>query len=542
MYLLRSDSNQISLPEVQEKVNLRLQAINAQLSMYPDPPRNPELEIIKSLAEFTINVKNKVLQEFMNLWDVECADKFRQNILLRKPIFNVRDVMPQRARPEVIEIDSDSPVTTPSSNRKRTAPATADQRQGASNKRQRVPQNGATVKPETGNLPATPRHPRLDAPATTPSRPKPKSLMDIRALIKKFAVPGQPGLVSASVYKPLFEEAAESWEPFVREFVDKTLFILKHRMLVTLDGALSHLKNRVIYKESLALMHQFIESHRERLLEKVKGIYELEKQRLFTKDVETLERHRANEKKILVWHRNHVRVAAHAGEELGRIPKMEELNEEKLKEETRKLEQGLKNLGPDPFEQEIEVAAYVRGYYLTAAHRFVDYVCIHVMSGLLPTVSEEIDTYLHEKLGLTDRANNQQVLARLMSEGPEIEQKRKDLYAEKEMLDGAMEIIVNLQTREREAQVAAATAAVATSQAGSSSQMTSVSAATTNVGIVTTANGGGYVDEDVESPVTVRSRHHLHRQNRDVVMLDDEDDEVNGYQATIVSGTAIGDA
>jgi hypothetical protein len=51
-----------------------------------------------------------------------------------------------------------------------------------------------------------------------------------------------------------------------------------------------------------------------------------------------------------------------------------------------------------------------------------------------------------------------------MSEGPEIEQKRADLRAEKETLDGAMDIIVNLETREREQAAEAAAAASASSQ------------------------------------------------------------------------------
>jgi hypothetical protein len=37
-----------------------------------------------------------------------------------------------------------------------------------------------------------------------------------------------------------------------------------------------------------------------------------------------------------------------------------------------------------------------------------------------------------------------------MSEGPEIEQKREDLRREKGELNGAMDIIVNLERRERE--------------------------------------------------------------------------------------------
>jgi hypothetical protein len=51
-----------------------------------------------------------------------------------------------------------------------------------------------------------------------------------------------------------------------------------------------------------------------------------------------------------------------------------------------------------------------------------------------------------------------------MSEGPEIEQKRRDLRAEKETLDGAMKIIEDLEQREREQQAALSQAAASNSQ------------------------------------------------------------------------------
>jgi hypothetical protein len=206
-------------------------------------------------------------------------------------------------------------------------------------------------------------------------------------------------------------------------------------------------------------MQAFIEEQRTELKKQLQQIYQLEEQRLFTKDEDALRRNQAAELKILTRHRNHFRIAAHNGEDAPVVPKVDNMSDEELRQEEIRMVKELKNLGPDPFEPELAVAGYIRGYYLTAANRFVDYVCIHVMSGLLPRVASVIDTYLQDKLGLTTRATTQEVLQRLMSEGPEIEQKRRDLRAEKETLDGAMDIIVNLERREREQAAAAAAAA-----------------------------------------------------------------------------------
>ena len=390
---------------MKQKVDDHLQAINEQLKKFPDPPPNPEMEVMKSLAEFTIRVKDRVLhQDFMNMWHGRFAKQFKRYIIGMKPKFNVREHV-KSSRPVFIDLDGESPTSSPTI-RKRSAPV-MDLTGQATPKRQRGQQTNGVVKAEAPDhplFPSTPSHLRSMTPALTPSRgPKSKSLMDIRNLINRAAIPGQPDLVSSSVHEPLFIEAAKSWAPHLDWFINQTFSFLETDVLAILDAAFSHLKNRAVYKESLEHMKTFIENHKRVLREQLMLIYRLETQRLFTTDDESLKRNKAAELEILVRHRNHFRIAAHNGEELGHVPKMDELTDEELKQEAARMDKELKKLGPDQFEQELAVAAYIRGYYLTAANRFVDYVSIHVMSGLLPQVASVIETYLHEQLGLTSR-------------------------------------------------------------------------------------------------------------------------------------------
>jgi hypothetical protein len=451
---------------VREKVDTRLADISKQLKKYPDPPPNPELEIMKRLAEFTIRVKDRVMrQDFMSSWNDSYGGRFKALILNMKPKFNVREhAKVSKPSPVVVDLEGDSPTPSPTV-RKRPAPA-MDLTQVSNPKRQR--RVNAVVKTEARDnpmFPSTPRHTRSATPAMTSSRGgRSRSLMDIRHLIRRAAVPGQPGLVSASVYESLFTEAAKSWDRHLHKFVDNTLALLQSEIFTILDVAFAHLTNRAVYRESREHMRAFIEAHRTELRAQLDFIYNLESKRLFTKDEGALKRNQAAEKQILVRHRNHFRIAAYNGEELCAVPEMEDMTDEDRKQEESKMVNELKNLGPDPFEPELAVAAYIRGYYLTAANRFVDYVSIHVMSGLLPRVASVIETYLHEKLGLTSSSTAPDVLERLMSEGPEIEQKRRDLRAEKETLDGAMDIIVNLERHAHEQQLAAAAAAASQSQ------------------------------------------------------------------------------
>lgn len=397
-----------SLPEVKQKVDGRLQDISEQLQKYPDPPRNPELEIIKSLTEFTVRVKDRVTsQDFMNAWDAKYAEPFKKSIIAMKPKFNVREHA-KPCMPVVIDLESDSPTASPTM-RKRPAPTTDPTHTQVVSKRPRGPPtngtNGFVIKSETADhavFPSTPTHLRHATPGHSPSRgPRSKSLMDIRNLIKRSGIPGQRRLVSSSIHEPLYKEAAKTWAPYLDRFINHTFTFLEAEILGVLSAAFSHLQNRAVYKESLEHIKAFVEEHKKDLRDQLMLLYRLETQRLCTINDESLERYEAAELKILVRHRNHFRIAAHKGEELGSVRKMEDLSEEELVQEAAKMAKELKNLGPDQFELELGVAAYVRGYYLTAATRFVDYVYVHVMSGLLPRVASVIDTYLHDKLGLT---------------------------------------------------------------------------------------------------------------------------------------------
>ena len=124
--------------------------------------------------------------------------------------------------------------------------------------------------------------------------------------------------------------------------------------------------------------------------------------------------------------------------------------EEELAQEQAKMAKKLKLIGRDPYDQEITVAASVRGYYFTAASRLIDIVAIYIMSGLLSRVAF-VSNYLHEKLGLYSRTSGSglEIFHRLMSEGCETERKRRELRVKKERMDQAMEIIVNLENKEK---------------------------------------------------------------------------------------------
>jgi len=445
------------LPQVMEKIRYKIGELEEQLQFYPDPPANPEMEIMRSLEEFSRGVKELLnAQPFQSEWDQKIMDDFKEKILAAKPRFLVsvdRPVVPSLSRPaagpEIIHIDDNSPPPSTPNNRKRQISTG----QGGTPKRQRP----TPVKPET---PA-----RVEMlPVAMPSgKSKALSLMDVRQLIRQHARPGTHNLVSPEVYLPIYTRAAAKWANVLDAFISRTFDFLKAEMMKILDASFQHLTHTVVYKDSKRYMEMFLDSSRNELRVQLKQLYDHESKTFFTKDGQSLERNKAHEKRILSRHRHIYRWAAHIGDSPPKeIRKMESMTEEDLIKESERMHKEAAKMQPDPFETEIEVASYVRGYYLTAANRFIDTVALHVMSGLFPRVAKVIDEYLRRNLGLskspTGEFHNQSspllaanrvpdinLLTHLMSEGPKTEEKRHGLKTEISNLNAAMRIISELR-------------------------------------------------------------------------------------------------
>jgi hypothetical protein len=180
--------------------------------------------------------------------------------------------------------------------------------------------------------------------------------------------------------------------------------LLQEEITKILDQAFSKLRKRAIYREAKSLVNAFLDEHRDRILCRFNYTHKLEAHALYTLSDETFERNRETERRILLRHRHHYRWVAHTGQTGDRIRPWELLTEEERIQDQARMQKEALKLGKDPYEKELEVAAWVRGYYLTAANRFVDNICMHIASGLFPDLSESVGTFLDTKLGLVNSA------------------------------------------------------------------------------------------------------------------------------------------
>jgi hypothetical protein len=102
-------------------------------------------------------------------------------------------------------------------------------------------------------------------------------------------------------------------------------------------------------------------------------------------------------------------------------------------------------LGPDQCAKELDVAAYIRGYYTTARTRFCDQVCANIHSRFFHVISEEISYFLETKFKL-DEGGDAEAKCRALLEGdPEIAQQRTFLRNRKQQLQEFSKTLLELK-------------------------------------------------------------------------------------------------
>lgn len=417
----------------------RLDEVRSELSRLPELPHNPELEIKRSLMEFTAYLKSSMKsQDFTSQW-ARIADEFRDRVVQMKPKYIVKDAGTRAASDGPIDLTADddaasvySMASSPAAERQYRRPAPGPGGEGGADffespaaKRRRgvdglkVEDLGSTAGvagsfPFSGGSPVTPRANRVGPPPPG-AGPGPftggvrsKTLPQLRDLIRSHRRPGMPNTVPDEVKMALCMEAVHPWAEPLRVFLDRTMGLLRHQVKVSLDVALQTLTNRLIFKRSWALLQGFLAEQGRLVGERVGHVYRMEARQLYTADGETCARHQEAERKVLLRNRHHHRMKPlrKTPEERERpLPAWEAMTPEQRQKEELETQREMRQLGKDPFETEIEVAAYVRGYYLTAAMRFVDSAHLNFTSCLFPEMVDCLSNlYLDEKLGLLGAA------------------------------------------------------------------------------------------------------------------------------------------
>ncbi|KAK2053035.1 dynamin family protein [Colletotrichum caudatum] len=439
-----------NLPSIKQKVQTRLGEIERQLSTLPELPNNVELEVRKSLMNFSTIVKETLrARQFSSNYGT-LSENFRECILQMKPKFVLKD----KSDIPVLEIsddDDDSANTTPG-NRKRSANG-----QGFSNVKRHRPAptangNGGSfsvaVKMEDGgSTPNTPsrRRPPPSAPLVGPFQQYSnhgagfRTLAQIREDIRAKTKAGMPNIVPDEVYEELGRKAVKDWDKPMATFMHETMGRLQKIVDWALDQAFGSLKKRLIFKESKALMDEFLNQRRAETMAFLKEIFEMETFQLFTVNQKAFADYERSESRVLTRYRHVMRWQAFSGEPSD-FHDWEKMTPDQQSHEEKKHASELAKMGPDPFDKELKVAAYVRGYYMLAALRFTDTVCLSITSRMMPKIIQDLDFFLEKKLGLVG-GHDDSIFSRLMEEDEDTAHKRERLKGELEKFNKALQSI-----------------------------------------------------------------------------------------------------
>ncbi|KAL0943013.1 dynamin family protein [Colletotrichum truncatum] len=438
-----------NLPSIKQKVLTRLREVEHQLGTLPELPDNVELEVRKSLMAFSTIVKETLRGRGFSANYGSLSDAFCDCILQMKPKFVLKD----KSDIPVLEIsddedDSASATSMTPGNRKRGANGLGI----SSAKRPRPSVNGgsfsASVKTEDGgSAPSTPsrRRPMQPSPLARPFQQYAnygagfRTLRQISDNIKSKTKAGMPNIVPDEVYEDLCKQSVKAWNQPMGTFLQETMTRLQNIIDYALDQAFESLKRRLVYKESKNHMNRFLAERREEALKFLEDIYEMETFQLFTVSKKAFEEYERSESRVLTRYRHVMRWRAFSGE-VSEFHDWDKMTLDQRMSEEKKHNNELAKMGPDSFDKELKVAAYVRGYYMLSALRFSDSVCLSITSRMMPKIVQDLDFFLEKQLGLVG-PNDGTIFSRLMEEDDETAQKRERLKGELQKFKKALDSI-----------------------------------------------------------------------------------------------------
>jgi len=402
----------ISIPKIEETVSNRRQEIDAELASLPElPTDNISQAVLQELARFTQQIQalmdgtNPSLHSAWSTLNGHLYEALASNLY---PTFIVRDPSDRAVAaiqmdidgPEVIDLDSESPKTD--RGRFETPPRAPTFRPKKENQEQLAsPQapkrhvNGAE-KVRTEALTANPFTTNIFE-----SYRMKITIGDIRQTLVKYSKPGAPGHVDFRAKDELCMTSVKVWEHPVEKYLDMVVAMVRDHSLGILDQVLCKWRQTQLYKQGFELLKAFFDRFENDMRTAGAQILSLELYKFFTINRKAFDRYQAAEFSKISEARRRRRANVLAEQQMQGLNIRGDERARRTALDAR-IKAIMKDnvLGEDPFKTEIEVAALVRGYYLAAADRFCDQICLTIHGRLFTQVQKDIFHYLEKELGL----------------------------------------------------------------------------------------------------------------------------------------------
>ncbi|TGO27043.1 hypothetical protein BPAE_0048g00140 [Botrytis paeoniae] len=444
------------IPQIQKKLSAYRAKIDEDLRKLPElPDQNVQLEVQRLLQNFSREVKGLMTSEhtdtnFHGDW-TELSQNFHKLLLHIKPMINCSHPSDTYQIPVISVDDSDDEETgtfpaPDTSGKKRKYPnITKDQsfEQDGRNSENVTPVSKLRFKSETPN----PRTPRPIRNAGSLSNKFKGTVFERHAdLGKGFASIGDiqkemlnsslglPKIVDPRIHQAYCRKAVSVWKDPYTDLLFAATKLLRSAVHTVVERNLGIYQQTILYKDSKILVDRWIDDLCKQQLSAIENLYQTENFRPFTLLGDAINESKKVELQKLQQSRHKHRASCLVDKQLSLGFK--KIKAEKKSPDYIKARQALvdavknEDLDRDPFEVQLDVAAYVRGYYVVAANRFADSVCISINNCFFRNVVEQVENYLEDHLGTNHPENGKQKSQDLMQEDNKVAEERRRLQRE----------------------------------------------------------------------------------------------------------------
>ncbi|QSZ36029.1 hypothetical protein DSL72_007153 [Monilinia vaccinii-corymbosi] len=442
-----------TIPDIERKICAHKAKILEDLRNLPDlPNQSAQLEIQRLLYNFSQEVKRLVSSEhtgtnFHGDWAMLSHD-FHQLLLHIKPLI-VCSHKSDALKVPIISIDSDDEETgffdapDTSGRKHKHQDATSDQisSQGGRKSGNLTPVAPPAFKAEVSDS-GTPRPNRKGPPNPflgtlfqeyTELGRNFASIGDIQKEMQNSSY-GLPNVVDPRIHRLYCKKAVSKWKRPYIAVCHGAVTLLRSSIQTILQKNLGLYKQTFLFKKSQIAINEWIDKLCDQQLNTLEDLYQTENFAPFTLIEGAINEGKNIELAKLQQSRHKHRANCFVDKQLALGIK--KIKAERFTFEYQKARQALvdqvtkEQLGADPFEVQIDVAAYVRGYYHIAANRFADSVCISLNNRLFRHVYEQVENFLENKLGTNDPELGIRNSQDLMQEDNKVAEQRRRLQRE----------------------------------------------------------------------------------------------------------------
>ncbi|KAL1610635.1 hypothetical protein SLS60_002305 [Paraconiothyrium brasiliense] len=440
-----------ALPGIYEQIQARLDEVDAQLRLIPEPPPTYGAAriIMDLLIGFSDHVRKEVegaypCKEWRNLWK-DLQKQFFEGLEAMKPTMVRRGQNDRGLYNSTLSgKSSDDPVCLSDED-------SDDDR--ADNAPPETPQSKRKL--EHTPAPTPSKRFRVSVPSIpTPSKIKPVHGVDYNGKRRVFQLDEVshhleansqskiPGHIEPKVVDDLVKQTIAHWDVPMNKLFDELEDGLTRFIRLTFERFFQPRQDTKLYIEAWKIVENILKTSLTEQRTMAKDAYndEWEGPYTFHKAIFNREKKAMREKYRAARIETRLKIYM---EEMAQI-----VGEEKVhtKDKLLKNESLCSRLQQEPYETEIDVIAQITSYYVLAFHRFHDSICMRVQSKLFTRLQTKLRDDMDETLGIHDEDGTRKAME-LLEEPSRHAARRKELYAQKSALLQGQQHLEALQAK-----------------------------------------------------------------------------------------------